>query len=70
MPEESELADYQDALMELFLSGLSHDQLLKTLKTDPRFDRYRDYVNQFDPDMVAVACELMWKWARKKEEAP
>lgn len=68
MPEEFELADYQDALMELFSSGLSQDQLREALKTDPRFERYRDYVNQFDPDMVAVACELMWKWAKKKAD--
>jgi hypothetical protein len=65
MPEKSSLSDFQDALLELLSSGLSHDVILKTLETDPRFEGYRDYVKEFDSDMVAVACELMGKWSKR-----
>ncbi len=67
MPENQELTDFQDALLELLASGQPQDEIMKVLKTDPRFQSYRDYVDEFDPDMVAVACELMCKWAIRKE---
>jgi hypothetical protein len=66
MPEESPLIDFQDALLELLASGQPQDVVLETLKTDPRFEPYQDYIKEFDPDMVAVACELMGKWAKRK----
>jgi hypothetical protein len=68
MPEKSPLTQYQDALLELLLSGQSQDAILETLKTDPRFECYQDYVKEFDPDMVAVACELIWKWAKRRQD--
>ncbi|MBP6746810.1 hypothetical protein KA344_16345 [bacterium] len=66
MSEELKYAEFQNALIELLASGLPEDAILATLKSDSRFEDYRDYVEQFDPDMVAVACELMGKWARHK----
>lgn len=68
MPEKEKLAEYQDALLELLSSGLSQDQIIETLRTDARFQHYREYVKEFDPDMVAVACELMDKWAQRVDE--
>lgn len=50
------------------MSGLSQSEVLEQLNSDPRFESYRDYVGTFDPDMVAVACELMVKWAKHKED--
>jgi hypothetical protein len=67
MPEESQLIDFQDALLELLASGQPQNVILDTLKTDPRFEPYQEYVKGFDPDMVAVACELMGKWAKRKD---
>ncbi len=67
MPEKSELIEYQDALLELLSSGLHQSIILERLETDQRFERYRDYVREFDPDMVDVACELMGKWAKRKK---
>ncbi len=67
MPDKSTLLQYQDALLELLSSGLSQNEILETLKTDSRFEPYKDYVKDFDPDMVAVACELMGKWAKRSE---
>jgi len=63
---QSSLVDFQDALLELLASGMSQDEILEILKTDPRFADYQDYIKEFDPDMVAVACELMEKWAKRR----
>ena len=68
MPEKNTLADFQDALIELLSSVKPEGDIFEILRTDPRFDHYREYVNDFDPDMVAVACELMGKWAKLKDE--
>lgn len=65
--EVETLAKFQDALLELLSSGQSEQEIYETLKSDPKFDDYRDYIAEFDPDMVAVACELMGKWAKRKE---
>jgi hypothetical protein len=46
-------------LLELLASGMSEGEVIQRLQTDPRFACYRDYVSQFDPDMVAVAAELI-----------
>jgi len=67
MSEDSDFEKFQDALAELLASGLTQAQILETLKTDSRFDCYREYVDSFEPDMVAVACELMGRWAKRKE---
>ena len=67
MLEKSSLENYQEALLEMLSSGLSNEDILETLKTDPRFECYQEYVDEFDPDMVAVACELIGKWAKRKE---
>jgi len=64
--EPSTLEEYQDALLELLASGMPQDEILEKLKSDPRFANYQDYIKEFDPDMVAVACELMEKWAKRK----
>ena len=68
MSDESQLIQFQDALLELLSSGLPLEYVLETLRADSRFDTYRDYVNEFDPDMVAVACELMGQWSLRKED--
>lgn len=64
---EKSLVEYQDALLELLSSGLPEHVILEALKTDPRFEDYQDYIKQFDPDMVAVACELMVRWAKRND---
>ncbi|MBP9092272.1 hypothetical protein KBI23_14685 [bacterium] len=66
MTEDLKYAEFQKALIDLLASGLPEETIIATIKSDARFDSYRDYVDQFDPDMVAVACELMGKWARRK----
>lgn len=68
MTDHATLSECQDALLELLASGMSEAEVIQHLQTDPRFDCYRDYVSQFDPDMVAVASELICKWAIHKPD--
>lgn len=64
--KESSLEAFQNALVELLTSGLPERKIIETLKNDTRFEEYQDYLEQFDLDMVAVASELMSKWAKWK----
>ncbi|MBK9619415.1 MAG: hypothetical protein IPO31_09540 [Candidatus Obscuribacter sp.] len=68
MTDQAKLSEYQDALIELLASGMSEGEVMQHLQTDKRFEYYRDYVSQFDPDMVAVASELICKWAIRKPD--
>ncbi len=65
MDEKSTLMKYQDSLLELLSSELPIDEVVEKLMTDPCFAPYLGYVQDFDPDMIAVACELMGKWAKR-----
>lgn len=67
MSENSELATYQDALQQLLLLGESAESIIEAMKTDPRFEPFRSYVDSFDLDMIAVASELMQVWSVRKE---
>jgi hypothetical protein len=68
MSNGSKLLEYQNALVELLASGKTHAEILELLKTDQKFEHYRDYIDQFDPDMVEVARELMGKWAQRVDD--
>lgn len=68
MPDTSKLLKYQNALAELLSSGKTHAEIMESLKSDPEFEHYREYINQFDPDMVEVARELMGKWAQRVDQ--
>lgn len=65
--DNSPLLEYQDALLELLSSGLPQNEILEALNSDSRFEHYRHYVSEFDPDMVAVACELMVQWSIRRD---
>ncbi len=65
MAEVSKFSEYQNALAELLSSGKTHAEIMESLKSDPNFEHYREYIDQFDPDMVEVARELMGKWAQR-----
>lgn len=63
--EENALEQYQDSLLNLLADGLPPEEVVEVLKTDKRFEKYRTYTENFDVDMVYVACELIKKWSRK-----
>ena len=62
---DDSLADFQDALNELLMSGKSEAVILDALKTDPRFKSYREYIDGFDLDMISVASELVGRWSKR-----
>lgn len=68
MPDASKLLEYQNALIELLSSGKTHAEIMESLKTGPNFEHYQEYIDQFDPDMVEVARELMGKWAQRVDD--
>ena len=67
--KDSSLVDFQDNLMTLLSSGASPTEVQERLLSDPCFEGYREYVSGFDLDMIAVACELMQKWAVRTKES-
>jgi hypothetical protein len=67
--EMTSMADFQDALVELLAGSSSPCVILETMRIDDRFAEYRDYVQQFDPDMIEVACELVRSWSKWKSPA-
>lgn len=67
MSEDLPLREFQNALVELLASGVAPDDVIAALKADERFACYKDYIDSFDPDMVAVASELIGVWAVRKE---
>jgi len=69
MPDTLKLQEFQDALNELLASGKSHAEIMEELNSNPQFESYREYISEFDPDMVEVARELMGKWAQRVNDA-
>ncbi len=67
MPEDKPLRDFQNVLVELLSSGTAPDDVIAALKADERFACYKEDIDSFDPDMVAVASELMGVWAVRKD---
>jgi hypothetical protein len=63
--ENDDLQGYQDSLLNLLADGLPPEEVVEVLKTDSRFEKYRPYTENFDVDMVNVACELIKKWSRR-----
>lgn len=63
--EQQLLADYQDALLDLLGQELLADEILHRLKTDSRFEHFREYIDSFELPMVEVGAILVKKWGRK-----
>jgi hypothetical protein len=64
VPPET-LAAFQDALLELLAQDLPTEVIRAKLRDDPAFAEFRDYATALEPRMLAVAVELMKKWARR-----
>ena len=67
--ENKRMEEFQDALVELLAGSSSPCVIMETMRIDDRFAEYRDYVKQFDPDMIEVACELVRSWSKWKTVA-
>lgn len=66
--EKEKLADFQNELLNLLGQELPADEIFRRLKTDPRFDDFRDYIETFELQMVEVGAVLVKKWGRKRNQ--
>ena len=66
MTEDEQLARFQATLLDLLDRGDSPQAIIDTLRSDPRWPGYADYVATFEPRMVAVAVELVAKWGQRE----
>jgi uncharacterized protein len=62
---DPELAAFQEALAELLARGLSVDEVVRTLATDPAFEAHRAYVTSFEPRLIEVQLALCKRWASR-----
>lgn len=63
--EDRELADFQDALLELMATEPSATEIARRLRADPRAAPFADYVDGFDRRCVEVTAFLMRAWGER-----
>jgi hypothetical protein len=59
------LAGFQAALLALLAEDLPVEEIQRRLRHDPAFERFREYVDGFEPRMIEVAAALVKKWGRR-----
>jgi hypothetical protein len=62
MRTDDALATFQAALVALLAQDLPVEEIQRRLRHDPAFERFRDYVDGFEPRMIEVAAGLVKKW--------
>ena len=62
MRTDDALAAFQAALVALLAQDLPVEEVQRRLRHDPAFERFRDYVDSFEPRMIEVAAGLVKKW--------
>ena len=68
MQAADELAAFQAALLKLLAEDLSAETLSRRLREDAAYAGFREYVDGFEPRMLAVAAELVKKWGKRSGE--
>lgn len=63
--DDLELDLFQEALLEACLAGASASGIKTLLLEDSRLEKYREYIESWDPRMAELARELTKKWARE-----
>ena len=64
--EDARLAAFQAAMLELFAADLPPAEVMRRLGEDEAFERYRDWIQTFEPRMVETAAALVRKWAKRR----
>ena len=65
MRNDRDLAQLQEALLEILHATDDPQEALARLREDRRTARHADCIAQFDPRMVKLAGDLVRKWARR-----
>ncbi len=63
--QETEIATFQESLLETLSSQSSPVQILATLQELSAPDVMAEYTATFDPRMVQVAADLVKQWGRR-----
>ena len=59
------MAQYQKLLVELLDSDRSPAQIIEELRNVGDLAGYREYIDSFDEDMIAVGKALVTKWSQR-----
>ncbi len=62
---ESVLEEYQEVLLHLLDSEMEPRTIIEELKLNPRMQSLHQYIDSLEPEMIAVAKELIKKWGVK-----
>ncbi len=62
---ESVLEEYQEILLNLLDSEMEPRTIIEELKLNPRMQSLHQYIDSLEPEMIAVAKELIKKWGVK-----
>lgn len=67
MANRKTLMQYQTLLVEFLDSDRSPAQIIEELRNASDLVDYREYIESFDEDMIAVAKALVAKWSQRSE---
>ena len=62
---ESVLEEYQEILLNLLDGEMEPRTIIEELKLNPRMQSLHQYIDSLEPEMIAVAKELIKKWGVK-----
>ena len=65
MDREQEIADFQNALLELLDSNIPAREMQESLNSDKVFKPFESYISSFNLEMIEVAAELVKKWGHR-----
>lgn len=65
MTNRRTLMQYQNLLVELLDSDRSPAQIIEELRKASDLADYREYIESFDEDMIAVGKALVAKWSQR-----
>lgn len=63
--DENELAVFQEQLLDILASAEDGERILSRLKDADYGDDIAQYIESFNPEMVAVAATLVKKWGKR-----
>jgi len=68
--EDEALAAFQALLLEALADGDDPSEAVHAIRSRPESEAYRDWIDRWDPRMVAVAMGLVRRWGRIDGVAP
>jgi hypothetical protein len=66
--QETEIATFQESLLEILSSQAHPAQILITLEASSGPDVMSEYIATFDPRMIQLAADLVKQWGRRDRD--